>query len=146
MGLRRYKNSYGARLLKDWLEKPLLYEAEINPRLDAVEELTKNPLLLNDFREILKNIYDLERLIGKISYGNANPRDLAALKNSLKYLPEIFRLFSYGNADLFKEFFDSMDLLEDIKQLIEDTLKEDLPVSPKEGGLSERNIIIKLMN
>lgn len=129
------KTPMGARLLKDWLEKPLLKAADINLRLDAVEELMLNPLLLNDFRAMLKGIYDLERIISRISYGSAGPRDLAALKHSLERLPELFRLFSCCQADLYRAFLDDFDPLEDIAFSIAETLIEDPPLSSKEGGL-----------
>lgn len=129
------KTAMGSRLLKDWLEKPLLYSNDINYRLDAVEELVNSPLLLNDIRELLTRIYDLERIISRISYGNANPRDLWAMRNSLVCLPDLFRLLAYCEAPFFKEFVDKFDLLDDLEAVISNTLIDDPPLSPKEGGL-----------
>jgi len=125
----------GGRLLKQWVEKPLLNSEEIRLRLDAVEELTQSPLLMGDLQNILKGIYDLERLIGRIAYGNAGPRDLVALKQSLALLPELDALLSTFRSDLGQKIYDYFDVLEDVYALIDQTLVDEPPVSPKDGGI-----------
>jgi len=128
----------GTRLLKKWLDKPLLDDVEINLRLAGVEELREEALLRRDLQEQLKGIYDLERLIGRIAYGNASPRDLVALKQSLAVLPELERLLASLGSRIFRELFDLLDPLEDICRLIEAAIVNEPPLSPKDGGLIKK--------
>lgn len=129
------KTAMGARLLRDWLEEPLLSAVAINRRLDGVEELWQDPLLLNDFREALDQMHDLQRLTSRISYGSASPRDLLALKRSLYLLPDIFRLLAHCKSEIYRIFFDRFDGLEDIAQRIAETLADEVPLTPKEGKM-----------
>ena len=125
----------GVRLLKQWIEKPLLDTAIIDRRLSAVEELGQSPFLADDLRQALKNIYDLERLIGRVCYGNASPRDFIALKNSLAELPKLQQILARLHGPFYEQLFEELDLLEDIYQLIDEAIIADPPLSPKEGGI-----------
>ena len=124
----------GGRLLKRWVESRLLNSDAIQLRLDGVEELTEQPLALADLQQGLKGIYDLERLIGRISYGNAGPRDLVALRQSLQQLPSIDRVLARLNKPVYQTLYDHLDLLEDICSLIDGALEEEVPVNLKDGG------------
>lgn len=125
----------GARLIREWLENPLLSADPINRRLAAVEELAGEPLILSELRDLLRNLYDMQRLITKVSYGNAGPRVLLNLKNSLAIQPQIFALLSRLHSSLFGSLLDAYDMLEDIYSLLEESLDDDAPVSPKESGI-----------
>ena len=124
----------GARLIKQWIEKPLLDKQDIMDRLDAVEELTNNVFAREDLRQLLKKIFDLERLISRIAFGNANPRDLISLKNSLAVLPEILQLISSLNSKQFNILSELLDP-QDIYALIEKGIVHDPPVSVRDGGI-----------
>ena len=133
--LDRTATSMGGRLLRRWLNNPLIDVKQIGKRLDAVQELKDNLMLRGDLIESLKKVYDIERLAGKISYGSANGRDLISLKNSAKQLPDIKRLLGEVKSDLLKESYEELDLLEDIYELIDKTIVDEPPISVKEGGL-----------
>ncbi len=125
----------GGRLLKDWLENPLLKTELIRRRLDGVEELVRQPVVLDDLRKQLNNIYDLERIVGRICYGSASPRDLIALRNSLYLLPGVFAFINRLQSPFFMILFDHLDLLEDVCQLLEKSIADDPPVSAKDSGV-----------
>jgi len=127
--------SMGARQLRKWINEPLLDSAEINKRLDAVEELKQKMIIKDDLVSVLKKVYDIERLIGKIAFGNANGRDLISLKNSILQIPNIKNLLQKFNAPLLKELFDNLDELQDIYKLIDDSIVEEPPISLKDGDL-----------
>ena len=127
--------SMGGRLLRRWINDPLLDVNEINLRLDSVEELKDNLMLRGDIVELLRKVYDIERLTGKIAYGNANARDMISLKNSLRNLPELKKVLSMVNAPMLKEFYEKLDELQDIYKLIDDAIVEEPPISVKEGGI-----------
>ncbi len=125
----------GSRKMKQWLREPLNNAAEINLRLDAVEELTQQPLLENNLREALKMIYDFERLTGRIASGNANGKDLIALKASVGALPEIREGLAYAESDLLHTLRDQIHDLEEIYDLIDRAICDEPPFTVKEGGL-----------
>ena len=125
----------GGRLLRRWLNDPLVDELEINRRLDAVQELKDNIILRGDISDLLKKVYDIERLAGKISYGSVNGRELISLKNSAKQLPEIKKILAQTNAKLLKGLYEELDELQDIYNLIEETVVDEPPTSVKEGNL-----------
>ncbi len=129
------KTAMGARLLKEWLEKPLLSTPIIRQRLDGVEELFKNPFVLEDLRGFLKDIYDLQRLVGRISYGNAGPKDMIALKNSCFVLPSIFQLLVKLRSSIFRAFLDHFDILDDLATLIDESMADDPPLSARDGDV-----------
>ncbi|MCD4785688.1 MAG: DNA mismatch repair protein MutS [Candidatus Eremiobacteraeota bacterium] len=129
------KTAMGARLIRSWLERPLLNRAKINARLDAVEELINDYTLHTGITDALKLIYDLERITSRVVYASANARDLLALRNSLSHLPT---LKSYGRevkSSLMKMLIDSLDTLDDIHDLVELSISEDPPASLKEGNI-----------
>ncbi|OAT81459.1 DNA mismatch repair protein MutS [Desulfotomaculum copahuensis] len=125
----------GGRLLKTWIERPLLVAAEINERLDAVAELAGDVFLRDALRRALNGVHDMERLAARVVYGTANARDLLALKGSLAALPAIKSLLAGGRAALFKRMCDEMDEMTDLYRLLQTALNEDPPVSVREGGL-----------
>ena len=133
--LDKSATSMGGRLLRRWLNNPLINAKQINKKLDAVQELKDNIMLRGELTENLKKVYDIERLAGKISYGSANARDLISLKNSAKQLPEIKKILSNVNSNLLKELYNELDVLEDIYELIDETIVDEPPISVKEGGL-----------
>lgn len=125
----------GSRLLKRWLDKPLISIDKINERLDVVEELYSDPLLNNDLTEQLAQIYDIERIISKVSYGNVNPREVFNLKKSLLCLPEIKEIINNSNGKEIKKLINNIDICEDVVKLIDNSIKEDPPISAKDGGV-----------
>ena len=133
--LDKTATSMGGRLLRRWLNNPLIETNQINKRLDAVGELKSNIILRGDITDALKKVYDIERLAGKISYGSANGRDLISLKSSAKQLPEVKKILSQAKSNMLVELFSELDTLEDIYELIDKTIVDDPPISVKEGGL-----------
>ena len=133
--LDKTSTSMGGRLLRRWINDPLIDVNEINKRLNSVKELKNSIILKGDIIDNLKKVYDIERLAGKIAYGNANGRDLISLKNSVKQLPEIKEILSKTESDLLKELYEELDVLEDVYELIEKSIVEEPPISVKEGGI-----------
>ncbi|MBE3553460.1 MAG: DNA mismatch repair protein MutS [Thermicanus sp.] len=134
----RTVTSMGRRGLKRWLDKPLLDREEIEARLDAVQYFYDHPIIRADIRETLKEVYDLERLVGRISYGNVNGRDLAQLRRTLGVLPHLLSPFTDGEESQVPEllrFQGEMTTLLTLHGLLEKALVDDPPVSVKEGGL-----------
>ncbi|TDX53294.1 DNA mismatch repair protein MutS [Orenia marismortui] len=125
----------GGRRLRRWVEQPLLDVEEITLRLDSVEEISENILLKEELRELLNQVYDIERLMGKVIYGSANARDLIALKNSLAILPEVKELLSQFDSEKIKALRERLDKLEDINDLIERSIKEEPPTTITEGDI-----------
>ena len=133
--LDKTSTSMGGRLLRRWLNDPLIDVLEINKRLNAVKELKDSIMLRGDIVESLKKVYDIERLAGKMAYGNANARDMITLKNSLIKLPELKQILSNCKQDYLKECYENLDELQDIKDLIEKAIVEDPPMTIKDGGI-----------
>ena len=133
--LDKTSTSMGGRLLRRWINDPLIDVNEINKRLDSVKELKNSIILKGDIIESLKKVYDIERLAGKIAYGNANGRDLISLKNSVKQLPEVKEILSKTESGLLKELYEELDTLQDVYELIEKSIVEEPPISVKEGGI-----------
>lgn len=125
----------GARLLRSWLERPLMDIEQINARLDAVEELLNNYTLLTNLSEKLKNIYDLERITSRVIYGSANARDILALRNSMANLPGIKEFQNSVKSSLLTVLLESLDPLEDIHSLVDSSIAEDPPMTLKEGNI-----------
>lgn len=136
--LDKTSTSMGGRLLRRWISDPLIDVNEINLRLDGVEELKNSPILRDDLRENLKNVYDIERLAGKISYGTANARDLITLKNSVQVLPEILHSLSRADSNVLKDMYNNIDTLDDIYELIDSSITDDPPMTIKEGKLIKK--------
>lgn len=127
--------SMGGRMLRNWIEQPLLKQEEIKARLDAVGEMVKNSFFRKEIKEYLKNIYDLERLAGKISFGSANARDLIALKKSLSCLPALKELLGQAQCDLIKEKGRITDPMEETVELLSRAVDDDPPLSLRDGGI-----------
>ena len=136
--LDKTSTSMGGRRLRRWINDPLLDIEKINKRLNSVKELKDNPILRGDIADLLKKVYDIERLVGKISYGNANARDLISLKNSVKQLPELKKIMSNTESTLLKELHNELDILEDIYNIIDVAIVEEPPISVKEGGIIKK--------
>lgn len=133
--LDKTRTAMGARMLRSYVEQPLIEKDRIAKRLDAVEELHRQMITREELREYLGPIYDMERLITRVTYQTANPRDLIAFKNSIKMLPPIKSLLQDFSAPLLQEITDSMDTLEDIYARIEAGIIEDAPVMVHDGGI-----------
>ena len=133
--LDKTSTSMGGRLLRRWLNDPLLDVNEIQERLNAVKELKDNMMLRGDIIENLKKVYDIERLAGKMAYGNANARDMITLKNSLEKLPEVKTVLEQCQAPKLKELNNNLDELKDIFELIDESIIEDPPMTVKDGGI-----------
>lgn len=129
------KTAMGARMLRNFIEQPLIEKEEINRRLDAIEALKEQAITREEIREYLNPIYDMERLIGRVTYQTANPRDLIAFKSSLKMLPFIKELLDEFDVSLLKDIQSDLDPLEDLFQLIESAILEEPPISIREGGI-----------
>ncbi len=133
--LDKTKTAMGARLLRSFVEQPLIEKAEIERRLDAIESLKENAMVREEIREYLNPIYDLERLIGRVTYQTANPRDLIAFKSSLQMLPFLKTLLGECKVSLLEEIQADLDPLEDIFTLIEASIAEEPPISIRDGGI-----------
>ena len=133
--LDKTATSMGGRLLRRWLNNPLINPKQISKRLEAVSELKDNIILRGEITDSLKKVYDIERLAGKIAYGSANARDLISLKNSAKQLPEIKRILSEAKSSLIVDLYSELDILEEVYEIIDKTIVEEPPISVKEGGL-----------
>ena len=133
--LDKTSTSMGGRLLRRWLNDPLIDVAEINKRLDSVQELKNDMILRGDITDNLKKVYDIERLAGKMAYGNANARDMITLKNSLQKLPDLKQTLSNCNSVMLTELYNSIDELKDIYELIEKAIVDDPPMTVKDGGI-----------
>lgn len=125
----------GARLLRTWIEQPLIEREAILNRQQAIEELNLNYISREELREYLRPVYDLERLIGRISYQSANPRDLLAFGQSLAMVPHIRNLLKEFTSRNLQELYQQMDPLSDLAQLIEQAIEEDAPILVREGGI-----------
>ena len=133
--LDKTKTAMGARTLRSFVEQPLIEADEINKRLTAIEELNQNAMLRDEIREYLQPIYDLERLISRISYQSANPRDLVAFGSSIKMIPFIKQLLNDFSSPLLKQINEDMDDLSDLASLIEAAIVDEPPLAQKEGGI-----------
>lgn len=133
--LDKTKTAMGARMLRNAIEQPLIGVEEINERLDTIEALNENAINREELREYLGPIYDLERLISKISYRSANARDLIAFRQSLSMLPPMKAILNTYSGTLLKKYGERMDDLQRLHQLIESSIEEDPPLSVREGGM-----------
>lgn len=133
--LDKTKTAMGARNLRKYVEQPLIDKDSINERLDAVEEFKNNAILREEIREYLAPVYDLERLVSKITYQTANPRDLTAFESSLSMLPHIKCILNDMKSPLNKRLYEELDPLEDICQLIQSAIREEPPITMREGGI-----------
>ena len=134
----RTKTAPGARMLKNYIENPLIREDEINKRLDIVDKLIKEFILKSDLRDALDGVYDIERLTGRIALGSASARDLLQLKNSLKNLPIILEILKKIN------YYTLFEIPYDLYDLLEKSINEDAPTTLKEGSLIKEGYSIEL--
>lgn len=133
--LDKTKTAMGARLLRICIEQPLLEKEEINERLTAVEELKEDGITREELREYLNAVYDLERLLSRVTYRSATPRDLLAFRSSLSMLPPIKLLLGDLKAPLLKTVYEELDPLSDLDGLIEASIDPDAPLTVKEGSI-----------
>ena len=133
--LDKTKTAMGGRTLRSMIEQPLIEKEEIEKRLDAVEELSQDSVSRDEIREYLNPVYDLERLLSRVSYKTANPRDLIAFRNSLQMMPHIKTVLNSFKKDVLCTIREDLDGLEDITSLIEAAIEEEPPISIREGGM-----------
>ena len=133
--LDKTKTAMGARTLRKYVEQPLIDKESIVKRLDAVAELKDNAICREEIREYLNPVYDLERLVGKITYQSANPRDLIAFQSSLSMLPSVKCILKDMESDLLKEIYEELDPLEELCHLVGRAIQEEPPLAMKEGGI-----------
>lgn len=133
--LDKTQTSMGGRLLRKWIEEPLINPEEIQKRHEAVGELMDNVYISSDLTEFLRNVYDMERLIGRISCGAANARDLVYLKESFRYLPDIKAVLGNCRSQLLLNIYNNFDILADIFNLIEASILDSPSLQLKEGGI-----------
>ena len=133
--LDKTKTAMGARTMRSMIEQPLINKETIEGRLDVIEELNNNSIDREEIREYLNPIYDLERLMTKISCKSANPRDLIAFRNSLEMIPYIKNIIGTFKSNLFKEAFEKMDDLQDLYHLIDSAIVDDPPIAMRDGGI-----------
>ena len=133
--LDKTRTAMGGRLLRSMLEQPLIDKSDMELRLDAIEDLNKDSVSRDELREYLNPIYDLERLLSKVTYKTANPRDLIAFRNSLEMLPAIKKVLQSFSAGELCNIENEMDGLEDVYELIRASVEEEPPVTIREGGM-----------
>lgn len=144
--LDKTKTAMGARMLRSFVEQPLIEKDRINERLDGIEELNANLINRDELREYLNPIYDLERLIGKVTYQSANPRDLIAFRNSIGMIPHLKTILSEFHCPLLTDILKQMDDLGDLYQLIEEAIDEEAPIATKEGSIIKRGYMEEVDN
>ncbi|MFW2490522.1 DNA mismatch repair protein MutS [Clostridium chromiireducens] len=133
--LDKSATSMGGRTLRKWIEEPLIIKSEIVKRLNGVSEAFNSISFNEDLRNALKEIYDIERIVGKISNKNVNAKDMLSLKASLERIPAIKELLNNTSSDLLREYYENLDELSDIRNLLELSIKEDPSLSIKEGNI-----------
>ncbi|WP_099520157.1 DNA mismatch repair protein MutS [Paenibacillus sp. BIHB 4019] len=133
--LDRSQTSMGARLMRRWIDKPLLSRTAIEARLDAVDTLYRNLILRDDIRSELNDIYDLERLVGRVAFGSANGRDMNALKTSIQRVPQLVELCKASGSQRLEQLVDGLDDCADLADMIATVVVDEPPVSIREGGI-----------
>ena len=133
--LDKTKTAMGGRLLRSMIEQPLIDKNEMERRLDAIEELNMDSVSRDELREYLNPIYDLERLLSKVTYKTANPRDFIAFRNSLEMLPAIKKVLKSFSKEELMGIENDIDGLEDVYELIRSSIEEEPPVTIREGGM-----------
>ena len=133
--LDKTSTSMGGRLIRRWISEPLMDRVNINSRLEAVQDLKDNTILREELQKALKKVYDIERLVGKISYGNSNGREMNSLKASLEQIPEIKELLKQSQAPLIISLNNNLDDCHDLAKLINDAIVDDPPITIKDGGI-----------
>ena len=133
--LDKTKTAMGARLLRNFIVQPLIDKVDIVKRQDAIEEINNDLITREEIREYLTPVYDLERLIGRVTYQSANPRDLISFKNSLSMLPYVKELLKNCKSEELMDIYEKFDTLSDICELIDKSINDDPPLAQKEGGI-----------
>ena len=133
--LDKTRTAMGARTLRSFVEQPLIERAEIEERYDAIDEFNTNAITREEIREYLNPVYDLERLITRVTYQTANPRDLIAFRNSIHMLPPIKTLMSDFHSPLLKRLYEQLDTLDELYELIERSIAEEPPLTLHDGGI-----------
>ncbi|WP_179077741.1 DNA mismatch repair protein MutS, partial [Staphylococcus argenteus] len=128
------KTPMGARRLKQWIDRPLINKQQIESRLDIVDEFSKHFIERDTLRNYLNQVYDIERLVGRVSYGNVNARDLIQLKHSISEIPNIKALLNSMNQETIEQV-NQLEPLDDLLEVLEQSLVEEPPISVKDGGL-----------
>ena len=129
------KTAMGKRMLRSWIERPLVNVTKITKRQNAVAELFDNELLRDDLREALTGINDIERLLSRIAYSTANAKELRSLSSAIEHFPIIKNRLENTSSSMLRSIYDSIDLLEDVKSLIDSAIVDEPPFSLREGGL-----------
>ena len=142
--LDKTKTAMGARKLREYIEQPLLDKNMIEDRLNSIEAMGNSMITREELREYLNSIYDLERLMTRISLKTANPRDMLSFKNSIRYLPAIKSLLTEIDADRFKKIYDDFDELTDLFDLLEAAIEEEPPITIKEGGIFKPGYLVDI--
>lgn len=132
--LDKTKTAMGARMLRSFIEQPLIEQEEIEKRLSAIEELNQNAIVREELREYLNPVYDLERLISRISYRTANPRDMIAFRSSLEMIPPIKYILGGLQAPLLRELHGELDELADLCELIGNAIMDEPPLNIRDGN------------
>ncbi len=132
--LDKTRTPMGARMLRKWIEQPLMNTEEINKRLDSVEEFSSDLLLTEEIKELLNTVHDIERIIGRIVYASANARDFVALKKSIQYLPDLKNIIGACKAQLNIDLYNDLDVLTDVYSIIDNAFIEEPPAGIREGG------------
>ena len=133
--LDKTRTAMGARTLRSFVEQPLIESTEIEERYDAIDEFNTNAITREEIREYLNPVYDLERLITRVTYQTANPRDLIAFRNSIHMLPPIKTLMSDFQSPLLKRLYEQLDTLDELYELIERSIAEEPPLTLHDGGI-----------
>ncbi len=136
--LDKTSTSMGGRLLRRWLNDPLLEISEIKERLEAVSELKNNVILKGELIEELSKVYDIERLAGKVAFESINAREMNSLKSSLEHIPAIKENLKMANSKLLKNLYENLDELQDVVKLIDSSIVEEPPISVKDGGIIKK--------
>lgn len=133
--LDKTSTAMGGRLLRKYVEEPLVNKEKIERRLNVIEEIKEDFMLREDLLETLKSVYDIERICGKIAFEKVTPKEMIHLKNSIEKLPNLKETISSSNADILKMYIEEMDNLDDIYSLIEEAIKEEPGIAIKEGNI-----------
>ena len=133
--LDKTSTAMGGRLLRKYVEEPLVNKKRIEKRLNVIEEIKDDFILREDLNEILKNVYDIERICGKIAFEKVTPKEMIHLKNSIEKLPELNNIINSSNAKILKNYIDDMDDLNDLYNLIKESIKEEPSITIKDGNI-----------
>lgn len=142
--LDKTKTAMGARKLREYVEQPLLSKSAIERRLDSIEAMNNALITREELREYLNTIYDLERLMTRISLKTANPRDMLSFKNSIRYLPDIKALLKDLSAEYYADVYANLDTLTDLYELLDAAIEEEPPITVKEGGIFKPGYLDKI--